>query len=182
MDLSKGAVRLTIFRDSSHGIRIVDQARGETLYVCEGGRFKRDTTITRPGGRNHPAVMVGTYRFPSFSSDIDISVPGEPMAMERKGMWSDKHIVQSKRFRWQWEKDRAFSRDLNLVDQSGAVLAQFDNAAYSMSTAGTLTIRTPISDHDMDCVVVTGLAKIEAQKRRARRAGAASAGAVGGGC
>lgn len=131
---------------------------------------KPHLTICRsPGPNNNKEELVGQVSFHHFKSDIDLNMPGDLLLFMKKAS------LQSSNFEvrdgggcitWLWERDGALTSNLKLAAADGSCLAKFDNASWSRSKQGTLTIMGSRATMEAcDALIVTGLAKIELQRR-----------------
>lgn len=100
--------------------------------------------------------------------------------MKKKGMLSSGYSVSGDGIRWRWERDGALTSNLKLVDEVGGrgVLATFENASWSVKKQGRLVVGVE-GGWEWDVVVVTGLARVEYQRRGRETQNGAVYGSVG---
>ena len=170
------SIRFEIVRDGYHCLQVVDTATGHTLYLGQTERFSSHLEVMRaPTGPNQPPQLIGEANFPRISRTIDVQVCGDRAVMEHKSVLSGSHVMRTPRFCWEWEKSK-FGRDLTLVDQDGNLIARFDNSR-NPAKIGMLDVFGAKGPY-LDWVVVTALAKIVFQRKRARRGAAATTAVV----
>lgn len=169
------------YRDGHSRLEVLDSDKQTVLYIVYRTSSKPHLTICRaPTYNNTPEKMVGQVSFHHFSSDIDLNMVGGEVTMKKKGMLSSTYHVSGDGIRWRWERDGALTSNLKLVDEMGGkgVLATFENASWSVKKQGKLVVGVD-GGREWDVVVVTGLARVEGQRRtREMREGMVS-GSVG---
>ncbi|KAJ6442171.1 BSD domain-containing protein C22A12.14c [Purpureocillium lavendulum] len=158
------------YRDGHHRVEVTDCDKATVLYVCYRTSSKPHLTICRAPSRDKPETMVGQVSFHHFKSDIDVRMPLNPGASMRKTGWiSSAYEVTSPAQGgelWTWERDGAMTSNLKLVDGRGAILATFDNASWSRKKQGTITVNSWMpAPAVLDVMIVTGMAKVEYQRR-----------------
>ncbi|GIJ91179.1 hypothetical protein Asppvi_010144 [Aspergillus pseudoviridinutans] len=85
--------------------------------------------------------------------------------MKKCGFLSSSYEVFFANTQWTWKRDGAMTSNLKLVDQRDQTLATFDNASWSLKKLGTLTIWGEPPLHVLDAIIVSGLGRIEYQRR-----------------
>ncbi|UNI22499.1 hypothetical protein JDV02_008384 [Purpureocillium takamizusanense] len=186
MDYSAPRTLHLYYRDGHDRVEVTDADKSTVLYVCYRTSSKPHQTICRAATHDKPETMVGQVSFHHFKSDIDVRMPLNPgVAMRKTGWTSSAYEVTSPGAQegaaWTWKRDGAMTSNLKLVDARGAVLAAFDNASWSLKKQGTLTVQDWMPPPALlDVMIVTGLARVEYQ-RRSQKAhnGAAIASASG---
>lgn len=172
------------YRDGHHQLEVCDEDKQTVLYRVYRTSSKPHLTVCRaPGPKNHEE-MVGQVSFHHFKSDIDLNVPGHHLlSMKKAGFMSSDFDVRGDGIAWTWERDGAMTSNLKLTAAAdGGCLAKFDNASWSRSKQGTIAVMGIPPTEVFDALIVTGLAKIEYQRRsNSTRNGAAINGATGGG-
>ncbi|KAJ6781113.1 hypothetical protein PWT90_00694 [Aphanocladium album] len=134
------------YRDGHHQLEVCDEDKQTVLYRVYRTSSKPHLTVCRAPGPKNNEEMVGQVSFYHFKSDVDLNVPGNPLSMSKAGF---------------------LSSDFELTAADGSCLARFDNASWSRSKQGTLTVMGIPPTEMFDALIVTGLAKIEYQRRSA---------------
>lgn len=168
------------YRDGHSRLEVLDSDKQTVLYIVYRTSSKPHLTICRAPTRNSPERMVGQVSFHHFSSDIDLNMVEVPVTMKKKGMLSSGYSVSGDGIRWRWERDGALTSNLKLVDEVGGrgVLATFENASWSVKKQGRLVVGVE-GGWEWDVVVVTGLARVEYQRRGRETQNGAVYGSVG---
>lgn len=158
------------YRHGHEQLEVTDSDKQTVIYRVYRTLSKPHLTICRsPGPNNNKEELVGQVSFHHFKSDIDLNVPGDPsLFMKKASLLSSNFKVHGDGggIAWLWERDGALTSNLKLTAADGSCLAKFDNASWSRSKQGTLTIVGGMATMEaFDALVVTGLAKIELQRR-----------------
>lgn len=171
------------YRDGHSRLEVLDSDKQTVLYVVYRTSSKPHLTICRAPTHKTPERMVGQVSFHHFSSAIDLNMVDGPVTMKKQGMLSSTYNVSGEGIRWKWERDGALTSNLKLVDEMGGrgVLATFENASWSVKKQGKLLVRVE-GGWEWDVAVVTGLAKVEYQRRsQSTQNGAINASVAAGG-
>lgn len=116
-----------------HGLR-------PTNHSLHGHPLIIQASTDNLSSRDHYAAgfMIGKVTLHTWSSAIDLEIPGPPLAMQKTSKLSSNYDVHGNNINWRWERDRALTSDIHLVDYtSGGVLARFENASFSVKRQGT---------------------------------------------
>ncbi|KAJ5370418.1 uncharacterized protein N7496_006510 [Penicillium cataractarum] len=165
------------YRDGHSRLEVIDSNKRTVLYVVHRASSKPHLTIFRAPTPSSGGFIIGQVSFHHFSSAIELDVPQAPLSMQKTSKMSSNYEIHGKDLSWRWERDRALTSNIRLVDNlGGGVLARFENASFSVKKQGTLTLlRTPTWEM-LDAIIITGLAKIEYQRRsNSSRSGAVNA-------
>ncbi|KAJ3481409.1 hypothetical protein NLG97_g7827 [Lecanicillium saksenae] len=155
------------YRDGHHQLEVCDEDKQTVLYRVYRTSSKPHLTVCRAPGPKNNEEMVGQISFHHFKSDVDLNVPGNPLSMKKAGFLSSDFEVHGDGIAWKWERDGAMTSNIKLTAADGSCLAKFDNASWSRSKQGTLTVMGIPPTEMFDALIVTGLAKIEYQRRSA---------------
>ncbi|XWW96715.1 hypothetical protein V2A60_004694 [Cordyceps javanica] len=154
------------YRDGHHQLEVCDEDKHTVLYRVYRTSSKPHLTVCRVAGPKNNEEMVGQVSFHHFKSDIDLNVPGHhALCMKKAGLLSSNFEVRGDGIEWEWRRDGALTSNLKLKAADGSCLAKFDNASWSRSKQGTLEVMGVPPTGMLDAVVITGLAKIELQRR-----------------
>lgn len=176
--MGRHTLQLDIKRDSHNRLSLVSKFDKTVLYRADISHGRNgDISVYQSGTSTSADPRIGQALFTSLKSDIKIQSGGEMVKMKRKGLFSETHVLNGPGFSWAWEKKGLFSKDVRLLDGQGRVLAEFDNAAFSTSNRGTLTIMGSMDSVTLCWIVVSALAKIEYTRRKAKKAAVAGANA-----
>lgn len=167
------------YRHGHDQLEVTDEDKSTVLYRVYRTSSKPHLTVCRAPTPSSKEELVGQVSFHHFKSDIDLNVPGNPLSMKKVGLLSSDFEVHGAGIAWKWERDGALTSNLKLTAADGSCLAKFDNASWSRSKQGTLTVMGEPPVELFDALVVTGLAKIELQRRAnsARQGGIVAANA-----
>ncbi|EED14862.1 hypothetical protein TSTA_043360 [Talaromyces stipitatus ATCC 10500] len=152
------------------------QANQTVLYTVHRASSKPHLTIFRAPTPHAGGFIIGKVSPHTFSSAIDLDIPGPPLVMQKPSKLTSNYEVYGNNINWRWERDGALTSNIRLVDRmGGGVLARFENATFSVTKQGTLTLSgTPMWDM-LDAIIITGLAKIEHQKESSAQSSVAAA-------
>ncbi|GJN72109.1 hypothetical protein PLIIFM63780_005554 [Purpureocillium lilacinum] len=158
------------YRDGHDRVEVTDADKSTVLYVCYRTSSKPHQTICRAATRDKPETMVGQVSFHHFKSDIDVHMPLNPGAAMRKTGWTSSACEVTSPAQdgavWTWKRDGAMTSNLKLVDARGTVLATFDNASWSLKKQGTITVHEWMPPAALlDVMIVTGMGRVEYQRR-----------------
>lgn len=163
------------YRDGHSRLGITDSDKHTVLYTVHRASSKPHLTIFRAPSASTGGFIIGQVSFHHFSSGIDLDRPGPPLAMRKTSKMSSNYEVHGNSINWRWERARALTSNIRLVDNfGGGVLARFENASFSVKKQGTLSILGRPTWDMLDAIIIAGLAKIEYQ----RRSSSAQSGAI----
>lgn len=113
------------------------------------------------------AFLIGTASFHHFSSKIDVEVANVDIGMKKEGLVSSTYSFYAgpQGDCWKWQRDGALTSNLKLVDSRGCTIARFNNASWSIKKQGTFDIFGMMDQ--LDLIMVSGLARVEYQRRSA---------------
>ncbi|GIK03796.1 hypothetical protein Aspvir_007870 [Aspergillus viridinutans] len=156
---------LHIYHRSNHGgLEILDSDKQTRLYNVYRSSSKPHMAISRPAP-GIPEQIIGYASFHHFKSEIEVSLTAQDISMKICGFLSSSYNVILKDMQWTWKRDGAMTSNLRLVDQRDQSLATFDNASWSIKKLGTLAIWGEPPLHVLDAIIVSGLGRIEYQRR-----------------
>ncbi|KAH8692958.1 hypothetical protein BGW36DRAFT_385595 [Talaromyces proteolyticus] len=119
-----------------------------------------------PSPNGELSVLIGTASFHHFSSGIDVEMANVDIGMKKEGLVSNTYSFSAgHQGRWQWQRDGALTSNLKLVDSRGYIIARFNNASWSVKKQGTFDILGMMDQ--LDLIMVSGLARVEYQRRSA---------------
>lgn len=154
------------YRDGHSRLDIKDSDKHTVLYTVHRASSKPHLTIFRAPSASSGGFIIGQVSFHHFSSAIELDGPGPPLAMRKTSKMSSNYEVHANGINWRWERDKALTSNIRLVDNfGGGVLARFENASFSVKKQGTLSIMGSPTWDMLDAIIITGLAKVEYQRR-----------------
>ncbi|KAK3192661.1 hypothetical protein K4F52_001460 [Lecanicillium sp. MT-2017a] len=160
-----------VYHDGHAQVHVVDTQSKATIYIAD--RSSSDFTLTSSPVDHEKYRGVGRAQFHITSSKIDLETLTGDVAMSKAGMLTHDFKVTSPNVNWRWERDGAVGSGIKLTD-GGRELASFESKTFSRSTLGTFTIHNwPPPQDVLDLIVLTGLAKIEFNKRQDKKVAAA---------
>ena len=124
-------------------------------------------------------TVVGSATFHSFTREIEIVIHNNPIALSASGLitkayeWTSLATTTTggERMRYKWKSDRAFNGgDLICLDQQNKMCAKFQNSMWALQKDGKFEVGPFVDGTLMDEIIVTGLAMLEARRRRAAAA------------
>lgn len=199
-DLDKGSRVYQIQRSMLHHDYMVTSPNGEQVLHADNSSFtpgKPDLTFHR--GADDQAPVVSVCKFAHFSRHFKVGLgdPQSPNAVE----WGDvecqnwrqtKYALQMpldagngmKVHGFLW-KQSSLGDDAHIIDdRTGATVAVFNSASFSLRKVGTLGIQVNYGRDFELMVLTTGIALFEKQRRAktAAVAGGGGGGGGGGGC
>ncbi|KAF3401267.1 hypothetical protein DPV78_005975 [Talaromyces pinophilus] len=158
------------YQDGHSRLNVIDSDQQTVLYTVIRSSSKPQLTIFRAATPYAAGFMIGKVTLHTWSSAIDLEIPGPPLAMQKTSKLSSNYDVHGNNINWRWERDKALTSDIRLVDYTaGGLLARFENASFSVKKQGTLTVFGTPSWEIFDAIIITGLAKIEQQKETSTR-------------
>ena len=115
-------------------------------------------------------------------------IHNNPIALSASGKFTSAHewtslvsTTDGRRMRFKWKNADIFDGGgMICLDQQDRVCAKFEKSMWALHKDGKFEVGPFVSGVLMDEVVVTGLAMLEAKRRRSRSAAGASA--AGGAC
>lgn len=156
------------YRDGHSRLEVTDSDKQTILYTVHRASSKPHLTIFRaptPYGRGFIIAQVSFHHF-SSAINLDVPAPVPPLAMRKTSKLSSNYEVHGRDINWRWERDGAMTSNIRLVDcVGGGVLARFENASFSTKKQGTLIVWGRPSWEVLDAIIITGLAKVEYQRR-----------------
>jgi hypothetical protein len=158
-----------IYYRSGHERLVATAADKQTvLYTVHRQTCKPHMSFYRsyPSPNGESALFIGTASFHHFKSDINVEVANVDIGMKKKGFMSNTYSFSAgPQGRWKWERDGALTSNLKLVDSHGYTIARFNNASWSVTKQGTFDILGMMDQ--LDLIMVSGLARVEYQRRSA---------------
>jgi hypothetical protein len=146
-----------------------------------------DVFMVDPNNNNHITVDMKKENG-LFTSSVYSFLPGAAAAaVEQGGRYGG---YDGDGGRWRWERDGALTSNLKLIvnptgHNGNGVIARFENASWSLKKQGSLEVylggdgemtMQKHQQHVLDLIMVTGLARVEYQRRSAKaRSGATAA-------
>ena len=125
--------------------------------------------------QGNTGTVVGSATFQSFTREIEIVVHNNPIALSASGLFTKAYDWTSlatttggEGMRFKWKSDRTFNGgDMICLDQQDKVCAKFQNSMWALQKDGKFEVGPSVDGVLMDEIVVTGLAMLEARRRRA---------------
>ena len=160
-----------------------------TKKLNSGGLFSSKPHVTVC--KANTGTVIGTAKFHSFSSDIDLVIHNNSITLSASGIFTSAHEWTSlaattggKRTRFKWKMGGFLhGGDMTCFDQQDKVCAKFESSGWALKKDGKFDVAPSVRGVLMDEVIVAGLAMLELKKRKNNAAaGAAAGGASGGGC
>ena len=163
--------RLHLYYHDGHSqVRVTDSDKHTVLYIAYRSSSAPHLTLcaATPGEKER---LVGRVSFHHFKSKIDIDAVAAPLEMTKGRFLSSNVSVTGSGVHWKWERDGALTSNVKLIDEeSGAELANFENASWSRSKQGTMTVNNWTPGWEvLDMIMLTGLAKVEYQRREQKK-------------
>ncbi|MCJ1469551.1 hypothetical protein MMC07_008185 [Pseudocyphellaria aurata] len=180
---------LHIYTEGFRGRRmnILDSDKSTPVYIVNknsGGCFssKPHMRFCRPPTPQSPLeVQIGSASFHTWSRSVDLDFGSSTSSLSSKGVFTRSTEFQSSVGLLTWKHDTAFGNDLRLVNAEGNWLARFVGNVFAWKKRGSLEISPGVNFGPglLDEIVISGLAMVEAERRR-RNANSAAAGSAGG--
>lgn len=152
-------VRYESWRTSD--IHILGADNATTLYTLKL-HLRKPQMIINSASTN---ATIATVTFPSFSSRIDTTVHGSPIALTSRGLLKNGHTWSSPalgNMDLAW-KTKALSSDLECLDEQGVPVARYVFPHMSLRKAGRFELYGPEVTRGavMEEILVMGLAMVE---------------------
>lgn len=164
------------FQDGHSRVEITDFDKRTVLYVVYRNSSKPHLTLCEASMKGESDRFIGQISYHHFKSKIDMHYARSPINMEKAGFMSSDFQVNGPGIQWAWERDGAMTSNLELVDEHGSVMAQFESSTWSKDKLGKITIhKWPPAQDVLDIILLTGMAKIEYQRRDKKSTAAAVA-------
>ncbi|MCJ1468999.1 hypothetical protein MMC07_007631 [Pseudocyphellaria aurata] len=181
---SSRLLHISIGDDGGHRgrrILVLDGDKKTPIYIVDS---KRSAFLTRlsltihrpatPGSRQHD-TLIGSAKFHLWTRRVDLQIGSSAIPMKTKGF-----VRRSMTFRSSsvgdvtWQQEGLFRRSgLRLVvDAGGTVLARLESTSLSRRKTRTLEISDAVRSAPdvLDEVVISGIAVVEAERRRKKNA------------
>ncbi|KAK1573195.1 uncharacterized protein LY79DRAFT_594095 [Colletotrichum navitas] len=145
----------------------VDLATGHAIpfYVLHGNKDNRTVSVVRADPRAQASgEALGTAKYHSISSKIDVVLRGVPFKMKTNTLGSAHSFEHHGRtYSWSVSNLSLTMSALYFKDAGGNLLARWKKHPDGMmsGSAPTFEVFVPPQSIDMDMVIVTGLAAIE---------------------
>lgn len=162
------------YQNGHERLLVMDTDKHTVLYTVHRNTFKPHMSIYRSGMNGAPETLIGVASFEHFGSDIDVVMGNISVGMKKEGLLSSTYSFSAGQLgRWEWKRDGALTSNLKLIDHNGATIAHFENASWSLKKQGSFEIFGMIQA--LDLIIVTGLARVEYQRRSAKARSGANA-------
>ena len=118
-------------------------------------------------------AQIGTVTLHSMSSDMDMTVHNQPIALGRAGFLSSAYEFNSLATggTLKWKRDGMFTTDMVCIDQREQVFARFLNSNWAVKKEGKFELGPGVTGPLMDEIVTSGIA---VEYRRRQNSSAAS--------
>ncbi len=130
-------------------------------------------------------ALVGTVTFQSRSHNIELTIHNKPVELASGGMFTSAHQFMSLTTHgiFEWKNDGMFSGgDMLCLDTQEQQVARFESSNWAMKKEGKFELGSGVKGLLMDELVVSGIAMVEARRRKDSGSAGASAGGGGSGC
>lgn len=168
---------LHFYNEGRKTIEIFDTDKKTLLYRVDTAHSKPHITVSRAFERGSKSVIpIGTVTNHRWSSKMDVQISGCPLIIMESGFMSSRYPINLPQLKGEWSDKGPMSADLVFQTSKGKRMALFEHSRWARNKEGKMHLEGGVSQAELDALIVTGVARIDEQRRSRKNAAAGDAG------